>query len=170
MAIYPGPNQSKWEPKSQIFPYSLRDIKVERPNQVWGIDITYIRLLKDTDVKINLDGKGCAADNIFTEQFWRNLKYEEVYLKDYVSPREARAGITNYIGYYNFARPHMSLYYGIPAFKGKSICPEVTGINSLASRGLPFQNSQLNVELSESLRNLKETFSPILQEWGAFPA
>ena len=177
-AIYPGPNLSKRELASRIFPYLLRDMKVERPNQVWGIDITYIRLsggwmylvalidwfsryiieweldqtletdlvlkpvrrafekarpeifnsdqgsqftsldyirlLKDADVKISMDGKGRAIDNIFTERFWRSLKYEEVYLKDYESPREARAGIADYIGYYNFARPHMSLDYGIP--------------------------------------------------------
>lgn len=40
-----------------------------------------------------MDSKGRASDNIFTERLWRSLKYEEVYLHDYQSPREARTGI-----------------------------------------------------------------------------
>lgn len=62
-----------------------------------------------------MDGKGRALDNIFTERFWRSLKYEDVYLNDYLSPKEARAGLTRYLHFYNFERPHQSLDYLTPA-------------------------------------------------------
>ena len=75
----------------------------------------YIELLKEADVQISMDGKGRALDNIFTERFWRNIKWEEVYLKDYQNPREARIGITEYMRYYNCERPHQSLDYRFPS-------------------------------------------------------
>ena len=65
-------------------------------------------------VQISMDGRGRAFDNSFTERFWRSLKYEEVYLHDYGNPREARAGITRYIGLYNHKRPHEALSYQTP--------------------------------------------------------
>lgn len=43
-AIYPGPNVSKRAQQHAIYPYLLRGLTIERPNQVWGVDITYIRL------------------------------------------------------------------------------------------------------------------------------
>jgi putative transposase len=43
-AIGPGPDGSKRQPGQQIYPYLLRSLSITRPNQVWGIDITYIRL------------------------------------------------------------------------------------------------------------------------------
>lgn len=70
--------------------------------------------LKAKGVQISMDGRGRAFDNIFTERFWRSLKYEEVYLHDYGNPREARAGITRYIGLYNHKRPHEALAYQTP--------------------------------------------------------
>ncbi len=42
--IYPGPNLSKRNSEHKVYPYLLRGIKAERPNHIWGIDITYIRL------------------------------------------------------------------------------------------------------------------------------
>jgi putative transposase len=75
----------------------------------------YIELLKEANVQISMDGKNRAIDNIFIERFWRSLKYEDVYLKDYQTPREARIGITEYIRYYNYERPHQSLDYRIPS-------------------------------------------------------
>lgn len=62
-----------------------------------------------------MDGKGRALDNIFTERFWRSLKYENVYLHDYDAPRQARTGIGEYIELYNYRRPHQSLQYRTPA-------------------------------------------------------
>lgn len=75
----------------------------------------YIKLLQEAEVKISMDGKGRALDNVFTERFWRSLKYEGVYLNDYLSPREARIGLTNYFHFYNFERPHQSLDYLTPS-------------------------------------------------------
>jgi putative transposase len=66
-------------------------------------------LLEAAGTQISMDGKGRAYDNIFTERFWRSLKYEEVYLADYSSPREARGGIAGYIDFYNTERPHQAL-------------------------------------------------------------
>ena len=178
-AIYPGPNLSKRARQHAVYPYLLRGLTIERPNQVWGVDITYIRLrsgwmylfavldwysrfvvswtldltlemgfvleamrsalaiatpsicnsdqgshftspqyiglFQDTPVHISMDGKGRALDNIFTERLWRTVKYEEVYLKDYASPREARSGLSAYLDFYNHRRLHQALDYQTPA-------------------------------------------------------
>ena len=66
-------------------------------------------------VKISMDGKGRATDNIFTERLWRSVKYEEVYLADYGSPRDARQGLGRYFTFYNTERPHQALDYRRPA-------------------------------------------------------
>src|SRR5437868_14866244 len=47
----------------------------------------YCQLLQAANVQISMDGKGRALDNIFTERLWRTVKYEEVYIHDYTSPR-----------------------------------------------------------------------------------
>jgi len=60
-------------------------------------------------VRISTDGKGRALDNVAIERFWRSLKYEEVYLKDYSDLTEARREIGHYIERYNSFRPHQSL-------------------------------------------------------------
>lgn len=84
--------------------------------QIWNTDqgsqFTSPQLtarLEGAGARISMDGKGRALDNIFTERFWRSLKYEEVYLADYGSPREARQGIARYIQFYNTERPHQAL-------------------------------------------------------------
>jgi len=177
--ITPGPNLSRRNMQHQVFPYLLRGLSITVPNQVWGIDITYIRLargwlylvavldwysryvisweldltlevpfvleamgralkqakpgivnsdqgsqftspsyislLQNAGVTISMDGKGRATDNIFTERLWRSLKYEEVYLHEYTSPRQAREGIRKYLDFYNSGRPHQALNYKTPA-------------------------------------------------------
>ncbi|WCK53293.1 IS3 family transposase [Aneurinibacillus sp. Ricciae_BoGa-3] len=177
--IAPGPNLSRRNHQHRIYPYLLRGLTIDRPNHVWGIDITYIRLqrswlylvaiidwysryvisweldqslemdfvlaavkralhqhqpvifnsdqgshftspqytelLKGKGVQISMDGKGRALDNIITERLWRTVKYEEVYLKDYGSPKEARRELTNFLTFYNHQRPHQSLRYQTPA-------------------------------------------------------
>ena len=75
----------------------------------------YLGLLKPLGVQISMDGKRRAIDNILTERLWRTLKYEEVYLNDYDSPRTARAAIARYLSFYNHERPHQSLAYRTPA-------------------------------------------------------
>ncbi len=69
----------------------------------------YIDTLKHHGVKISMNGKGRALDNAITERFWRTIKWEDIYIKDYPTPRALRKGIDNYIGRYNFERTHSSL-------------------------------------------------------------
>ena len=60
-----------------------------------------------------MDGKGRALDNIFIERLWRSVKYEEVYLTEYVTPRDARISLGRYLAHYNQERPHSGKYcYG----------------------------------------------------------
>ena len=178
-AVYPKPKLSQpWE-GHRIYPYLLRGITVERVNQVWSTDITYIRMaqgflylvavidwfsrfvlswslsltmemdfclkaldralrrgrpeifnsdqgsqftsqkftgkLEASKIAVSMDGRGRCFDNIFVERLWRSLKYEEVYLKDYASVAEARAGIAGYFQFYNHERLHQSLDYRTPA-------------------------------------------------------
>jgi len=75
----------------------------------------YVNRLEEAGVRISMDGKGRCMDNIFTERLWRSLKYEEVYLNEYQSPREARAGIARYLEFYNQRRLHQALGYQTPA-------------------------------------------------------
>lgn len=62
-----------------------------------------------------MDGQGRFVDNIFTERLWRTIKYEEVYLHEYSTPREARQSLSDYIEFYNHERPHQALAYQTPA-------------------------------------------------------
>ncbi len=97
---------------------ALRQAKPEIWNSDQGSHFTspqYTDLLKEADVRISMDGKNRAVDNIFTERFWRTLQYEEVYTAEYMSPREARISIGKFIQYYNQERPHQSLGYHAPA-------------------------------------------------------
>jgi putative transposase len=75
----------------------------------------YLALLQAAEVRISMDGKGRALDNVFTERLWRTVKYEEVYLHSYESPREARQGLGRYLAFYNQERPHQALGYRTPA-------------------------------------------------------
>ena len=75
----------------------------------------YTQLLLNAGVQISMDGKGRASDNIFTERFWRTLKYEEVYLQDYDHPKAARRSLTAYFDFYDHRRPHQALAYRTPA-------------------------------------------------------
>ena len=75
----------------------------------------YAQLLLDAQVQISMDGKGRALDNIFTERLWRTIKYEEVYMHDSTSPKEARQQLRDYMQFYNHQRVHQSLDYQTPA-------------------------------------------------------
>jgi len=142
-AIYPKPRLSQAAPGHRIYPYLLRDVRIERVNQVWSSDMTYVRLtggfvylvaiidwfsryvlsweisvtldndfcvsaleralaagqpevfntdqgaqftsvafterLLEREIRISMDGRGRALDNIFVERLWRSVKYEEIY-------------------------------------------------------------------------------------------
>jgi len=71
--------------------------------------------LKEAGVRISMDGRGRALDNIFVERLWRTVKYERVYLHNYETVREAIQDIEEYFDFYNNERPHQSLGYQTPA-------------------------------------------------------
>ena len=60
-------------------------------------------------VRISMDGRGRWMDNVFIERLWRSLKYEDIYLKGYGDGREAKAGIGEWVAFYNHRRPHQAL-------------------------------------------------------------
>ena len=70
--------------------------------------------LKDREIRISMDGRGRALDNIFVERFWRTLKYEWLYLNDYQEVRELKLGLREYMKFYNEQRLHSSLRYRTP--------------------------------------------------------
>jgi len=72
-------------------------------------------MLHGSDIRISMDGRGRAMDNIFTERLWRTVKYEEVYLHDYESVISAKASIKRYMSFYNEERLHQSLGYATPS-------------------------------------------------------
>ena len=69
----------------------------------------FIKVLAAREIKISMDDKGAWRDNVFIERLWRSIKYEEVYLRAYRSVSEARAGIGQFLTFYNSRRPHSSL-------------------------------------------------------------
>jgi putative transposase len=72
------------------------------------------RLLSSA-ITISMDGRGRALDNIFVERLWRSVKYEDVYLKGYETPKDAFTGLGEYFHFYNGERPHQALDYRTPA-------------------------------------------------------
>jgi putative transposase len=68
----------------------------------------FIGVLQAAEVRISMDGKGRALDNIMVERLWRSVKYEEVYLKDYENVGELIAALRAYFDFYNNERPHQS--------------------------------------------------------------
>ena len=71
-------------------------------------------VLKKAGVKISMDGRGRALDNIFVERLWRSVKYECVYLHNYETVSEAIQSIGEYFDFYNKERLHQSLDYQTP--------------------------------------------------------
>jgi putative transposase len=65
--------------------------------------------LKAHQIQISMDGKGRWVDNVFVERLWRSLKYEDVYLKAYETPRQAEIEIGRYFRFYNEKRRHQGL-------------------------------------------------------------
>lgn len=76
---------------------------------------TYTSVLEDAGIRISMDGKGRALDNIFIERLWRTVKYEDIYLQDYETVPLLYAGLDSYFQFYNHERPHQSLAYATPA-------------------------------------------------------
>ena len=82
-----------------------------------GVQFTsknFTQCLEDKKIKISMDGKGRALDNIFVERLWRSVKYEDIYPKDYQNGTDLYYGMENYFTFYNCKRPHQSLAYRVP--------------------------------------------------------
>jgi putative transposase len=210
-AIFPGPRLSAPRKEHKKYPYLLRGLSIVRPNQVWGTDITFIRLrrgfiylaaimdwfsryvvswslsitlekdfcvdmlknalktatpeifnsdqgsqftseeftgvLNDHSIRISMDGRGRAFDNIFIERLWRTVKYEEVYLKDYEGVRDAREHLRRYFDFYNTGRPHQTLGYRTPAEVYLGVTPNsLAAGNCLMKRMVENSNTVLSQE------------------------
>jgi len=75
----------------------------------------FTKVLSEAGIAISMDGVGRAFDNIMVERLWRTVKYEDVYLRDYETPAEARLGLERYFAYYDHLRRHRSLGRRTPA-------------------------------------------------------
>ena len=162
-SVAPKPNTSQAVKQHKVYPYLLKGMTIDRPNQVWCTDITYIRLAKgssiswwlwtgtvarcfrgkcrqsmedsfcisaleralrlypkpeifntdqepslrnavyrrakENEIRISMDGKGRAMDNIFIERLWRSVKYEEIYLNEYRSIDDLKKALRNYFNF-----------------------------------------------------------------------
>ena len=172
--IYRKPRTSLPDQAHRIYPYLLSGVLIERPNQAWASDITYLPMAKgfvylvaildlysrkvlawrtcntltsdfcvdalqealrrfgrpeifNTDqgsqftaaaftdvlkanaVRISMDGKGRWVDNVFIERLWRSVKYEDIYLHAYETPRQVDAALSRYFSFYNGRRAHQAL-------------------------------------------------------------
>lgn len=74
----------------------------------------FLAPLKERHIKISMDGRGRALDNIFVERLWRTLKYEWLYLNDYDKVSDLSSGLKKYLNFYNNERLHSSLKYRTP--------------------------------------------------------
>lgn len=178
-AIMPGKHTSKRNKEHKVYPYLLRNLKVEKTNQVWATDITYIPMRKgfmyltaiidlhsryvlhwslsnsmdatwckealedaidmhgcpeiiNTDqgsqytseiftrevlsngIKLSMDGKGRAIDNVFIERLWRSVKYESIYLNPPENGIDLYKQMSNYFEYYNHKRRQQGIDNEIP--------------------------------------------------------
>jgi len=86
--------------------------------------LAFTGMLKDHNIEISMDGKGRCWDNIFIERLWRNVKYEDIYLKHYDTVDQVRHGLGLYFSFYNTDRPHQGLsdYTPEEVYTGQS-CP-----------------------------------------------
>ena len=65
-------------------------------------------------IRLSMDGKGRATDNVMIERFWRSIKYEKIYINVYENNIDLYLGIVEYVNFYNFERKHQSLEYLTP--------------------------------------------------------
>lgn len=97
---------------------ALRQTQPEIFNSDQGAQFTSVDFtgrLESAGILISMDGRGRALDNVFVERLWRTVKQEEVYLKDYRTPKEATQELGRFFVRYNDYRQHQSLNYRTPA-------------------------------------------------------
>lgn len=80
--------------------------------------------LKAADVQISMDGRGRATDNILIERLWRNVKYEDIYIRDYRDGEQLRQGMDRYFRFYNSRRWHQGLGNSTPSLVYRQRRPE----------------------------------------------
>jgi putative transposase len=100
-----------------ILERALVDQRPDIFNTDQGVQFTSAQFqapLLAAQVRLSMDGRGRAFDNIFVERLWRSVKYEEVYLKDYRTVAEVRDGLHQYFPFYNQQRMHRALDYRTP--------------------------------------------------------
>jgi putative transposase len=173
--VYCMPRTTISDPAKYKYPYLLRNLRIDRPNQVWSLDISYIPMprgfmyllaimdvysrfivgwslsntmesewvvntlkvsiaqygkpeiinsdqgsqftsdeyvsfVKDLKtVKISMDGKGRAIDNVYIERFFRTIKYDKIYLERPETGNELYSVCKQFINYYNERRDHSSI-------------------------------------------------------------
>ena len=96
---------------------ALQDAKPEIFNTDQGSQFTshgFTDVIKSHGIRMSMDGKGRALDNVFIERFWRSLKYECLYLKPFETVSDLRDAIKKYVEFYNSERIHQSLGYKMP--------------------------------------------------------
>ena len=69
----------------------------------------FTSILESHDIRISMDGRGRALDNVFIERLWRTVKYENIYLKDYETVADLISGLAEFFRFYSQERPHQSL-------------------------------------------------------------
>jgi putative transposase len=74
----------------------------------------HTKALKDHNIQISMNGKGRSIDNIAIERFFRTLKYDEIYLNEYISILDLKSKVSKYINFYNHNRFHSALDYKKP--------------------------------------------------------
>ncbi len=72
-------------------------------------------VLKNKEIQISMDGKGRATDNVYIERFWRDIKYNCIYLNAFDTVLKLNEGIENYIYKHCYKQKHSSLEYQLPA-------------------------------------------------------
>lgn len=79
--------------------------------------------LEAAGIRISMDGRGRALDNVFVERVWRSVKYEDIYPQGYLTLTDARQGLSRYFVFYNKDRPHQALKYRPPAEVHADVVP-----------------------------------------------
>lgn len=87
-------------------------INSDQGSQFTGME--YTEMLLSKGIKISMDGKGLAIDNIFIERLWKSVNYECIYLHAFKDGVQLYEGLDNYFTFYNMERLHQSLDYETP--------------------------------------------------------
>ena len=74
----------------------------------------FTQTVLSNDIKMSMDGKGRAIDNVFIQRLWRSVKYESVYLNPPNSGIDLYKQLKQYFDFYNNTRRHQGIDNQIP--------------------------------------------------------